>query len=449
MNNQGQTPQPQMPENDRNAKIPSLDGNAVANVNNTQAELQKQQPQSQRPVPQGKPYMTFNPPPITGATDVKGLFFDFNKGARVVVPKGNYRVRFIDRDACITLYDAKADGVICTSTKVYYVNFRIEVYKQGNTEKKEPDKLIFAHDYDAKGKKVLIKFPDTAMGDVLAWFPYAEEFRKKHDCQLYCAMNTKFSSILKAGYPHINFVETETVPSDLYATYYMGLFAPWDNRDLQPVDWRIVGLQSHAAYLLGVAPVEQRIHLVPTNKKRLIKEPYVCIASQATAQCKYWNNAYGWLGTVEYLHKLGYRVLCIDKDRIAVNGIQGNSIPYGCEDFTGDRPLQERVDLLSHADFFIGLTSGLSWLAWGTGIPVIMIVGYTAPGTEFYTPYRVQHFHVCNSCCNDTRIDAHYDDFGSCPRLRGTDREYECTRFITPEFVNKMIDQVRKALGKK
>lgn len=81
---------------------------------------------------------------------------------------------------------------------------------------------------------MLLKFPDTAMGDVLAWFPYAEEFRKKHGCNLYCALNPKFSAILKAGYPEIHFVDTETVPKDLYASYYVGLFAPWD---LQPVDW--------------------------------------------------------------------------------------------------------------------------------------------------------------------------------------------------------------------
>ena len=449
MSDLGQTPQPNMPVNASNTQVPAEATNAAQN--NIQAPGQPQgQPVQGQPVqgqrPTVRPYMTFNPPRISMKSEVEGIVYDFNKGARVAVPKGNYRVRFIDRDACLVLYDAKADGVICTSTKVYYVNFRIEVYKRGDEQKKEPDKLIFAHNYDARGKNVLLKFPDTAMGDVLAWFPYAEEFRKQHGCNLYCALNPKFSSILKAGYPEINFVDTETVPPDLYASYYVGLFAPWDNRDLQPVDWRIVGLQRHAAYLLGVDPVERRPRLTPCQE-RPIKEPYVCIASQSTAQCKYWNNAFGWLGTVEYLKKLGYRVLCVDRDRISVVGNQGNNIPYGTEDFTGDRPLQERVDLIAHADFFIGLTSGLSWLAWGTGVPVILITGYTAPNIEFYTPYRVQHFHVCNSCCNDMRLEHKYGDFGSCPKFRGTEREYECTRFITPEHVCRTIDRVRADLG--
>ena len=398
--------------------------------------------------PVKKPYMTFSPPPIAGKTGIAGLAFDFNYGARVQVPKGDYHVRLIDRDAALTLYDADANGAVVSSTKKYYVRFGIEVYEKKPKKGGKPDekelKLVFSHDYDCRGKNVLMKFPEVAMGDMLAWFPYAEAFRQQHGCKLFCAMSPVHSAILAPNYPKITFIETEKLPPELYASYYVGLFAPWDNHDLQPLDWRIVGLQNHAAYLLGVEPGELRVKLTPSKQPRQVKEKYVCIAAQATAQCKYWNNAYGWLNTVEYLKKLGYRVLCIDRDAITVSGLHGNSIPYGAEDFTGNRPLQERIDLLYHADFFIGLASGLSWLAWGVGKPVIMIAGFTAPGTEFYTPYRVQHFHVCNSCGNDMRYEHSYDNFGWCPKHAGTDREFECTRFIAPEHVNHMIDRVIK-----
>ena len=37
-----------------------------------------------------------------------------------------------------------------------------------------------------------------------------------------------------------------------------------------------------------------------------------------------------------------------------------------------------------------------------------------------------------------------YDNFGWCPKHAGTDREFECTRFIAPEHVNHMIDRVIK-----
>jgi autotransporter strand-loop-strand O-heptosyltransferase len=48
------------------------------------------------------------------------------------------------------------------------------------------------------------------------------------------------------------------------------------------------------------------------------------------------------------------------------------------------------VDLLRHASFFIGLGSGLSWLAWASGIPVVLISGFSLPNSEFYTLAGVQ-----------------------------------------------------------
>lgn len=127
--------------------------------------LSKEQPQ---PVP--KPYMAFDAGEVQQESGLPGIKFDFNYGARVTVPQGEYRVKFIDRKSCLTVYDAVASGVLVTSSKKYFVDFRIEVY--------EKDKLILAHDLDLKGKKVLIKCPTGILGDILAWFPYAEEFRK-------------------------------------------------------------------------------------------------------------------------------------------------------------------------------------------------------------------------------------------------------------------------------
>ena len=398
-----------------------------------------------------KPYMSFTPPALTMPSGLEGIRYDFNLGARVSVPEGSYRVRLIDREAELCTYDTECSGVVVSSTKRYFVNYRIEVL-QVDEEKSTPGqkqfKLVFAHDYDARGKKVLIKFADAAVGDMLAWFPYAEEFRRKHGCRVYVAVSGRFREIFEAGYPELEFIGEDVVPEGLYASYLVGLFDPWDDRNLQPCDWRVVGLQAHAAYLLGLTPEEIRPRLTPKPYKEKIAEPYVCIASQATAQAKYWNNAGGWMETIDYLKEKGYRVLCIDRDRTTVHGNFGNSIPYGAEDFTGDLPLQERIDLLAGAEFFIGLPSGLSWLAWGTGIPVVMIAGFSAPGTEFFTPYRVQQFHSCHSCCNDARNEHKYGDFGACPHHRRTDREFECTRMITSGFVKKVIDRLLADLKK-
>lgn len=384
--------------------------------------------------PAKKPYMIFNSGELTGKTGIEGLEYDFNYGARIKVPAGNWRVKLVDRDAFVTLYDAKADDVIVTSTKKYFINFRIEVYRD--------DELIWEHDYDAKGKKVLIKFPVGTLGDVLAWFPYAMAFKYRRECEVYCALAPEMAEIIQRTYPDLHFVGPEERPEDLYASYYMGIFFPCDDRIHQPVDWRIVGLQKTIPHLLGLKPDELRPQIAPLNTERKIREPYVCIAAQATTQAKYWNHPTGWFETVKYLKEKGYRVLCIDKEHCHGSGSRWNLIPYGAEDFTGPLPLQERVDLLYHADFFVGLSSGLSWLAWGVGKPIVLISGFTLPINEFYTPYRVISYHVCNGCWNDSSIEFVHDDFAWCPRHKDTDRQFECTRFISPQQVNATIDRL-------
>ena len=85
---------------------------------------------------------------------------------------------------------------------------------------------------------------------------------------------------------------------------------------------------------------------------------------QSTTQAKYWNNPYGWREIIRFLKDAGYRVVCIDRSPVHGQGLVWNHIPHGVEDETGDRPLAERARWLRHADFFVGLSSGLAWLAW-------------------------------------------------------------------------------------
>jgi len=117
-------------------------------------------------------------------------------------------------------------------------------------------------------------------------------------------------------------------------------------------------------------------------------------------------------------------------------------MPEGAENFTGEFTLQARASLLAHAEFFIGLSSGLSWLAWAVDVPVVMISGFTHPLTEFSTPYRVINFHVCNSCLNDTQIEYLPDIFGKCPRHQDSPGHFQCTSAITPQQVIRMVDQL-------
>ncbi len=285
--------------------------------------------------------------------------------------------------------------------------------------------------------------PLGTLGDTLGWFPYAVKFQQRHNCRLTCAMSGLLIALFRDAYPDITFVTHEEVRAEqFYASYSIGLF--FDDTDCiwQPTDFRQVGLHRTAGYILGVDRGEVAPRIAFADDGPPIAEPYVCIAVQSSTQCKFWNNPNGWRETVTFLKASGYRVVCIDQKPVHGSGLVWTHIPHGAEDETGDRPLAERARWLKHAAFFVGLSSGLAWLAWAVGTPAVVISGFTHPTNEFATPYRVINWHACNSCWNDPRVRFGHKDFLWCPRHAGTPRQFECTRLITPAQVKQVIQTI-------
>lgn len=366
----------------------------------------------------------------------RGICFDFNLGARVQLPEGaQLRVRLFDLDTGNVVFESGPGAVLINSRKRYYIRFRIEVF-----DGQEP---VFRHDYDCRDREVLIQFPVGTLGDTLGWLPYAVRFAEAHGCRLTCAMAEALIPLFRDAYPAITFVTHEGVePERYYATYSLGLFFDDAECSWQPTDFRLVGLHRTAGYILGVDPAEAPPLLGVPDEGRPIPQRYVCIAVQSSTLCKYWNNPFGWRTVVAALQKAGYEVVCLDREAVHGAGLSWTAIPHGVRDETGARPLAERVRWLRHADFFVGLSSGLSWLAWASGTPVVMISGFTHPTNEFATPYRVINWHACNSCWNDPKEHFDHKDFFWCPRHKDTPRALECTRLITPAQVLSAIRRI-------
>jgi autotransporter strand-loop-strand O-heptosyltransferase len=367
----------------------------------------------------------------------RGVRFDFNDGCRLVLPEAEHpwRVRLSDIDTGNILFETELKGGRVNSTKRYFVRMRLEIWADGER--------ILHHDYSAANREVLIQFPVGTLGDPIGWFPYAVKFREAHRCKLTCLMGDKLIPLFRESHPDITFVTPEEVKAErFYATYSIGLF--FDDKDFvhQPCDFRHVGLHRTAGYILGVDPTEVPPKIKLQDETRPILEPYVCIAVQSTTQSKYWNNPTGWREIVGLLKEAGYRVICIDLKPTHGLGLIWNHIPHGAEDETGERPLQERARWLKHSEFFVGLSSGLSWLAWAVGTPVVMVSGFTHPNNEFETPYRVVNYHACNSCWNDVRHRFDHKDFLYCPRHKDTPRQFECTRLITTDHVKAVIRSI-------
>ena len=281
----------------------------------------------------------------------------------MVLPESEHpwRVRLSDLDTGNILFETELKAGRVNSAKRYYVRFRLEVWQQ--------DKQLFAHEYSTPtDREVLIQFPVGTLGDTMGWFPYAVKFQEQHGCRLTCAMAEKLIPLFRDAYPDITFVTHEEVkPERYYATYSIGLF--FDDKDCvhQPCDFRHVGLHRTAGYILGVDPTEVPPRIALDDDTGRSPSPMSASPCRARRRAKYWNNPTGWREIVAFLKEAGYRVICIDQKPTHGTGLVWNHIPHGAEDETGDRPLTERARWLKHADFFVGLSSGLSWLAWATG----------------------------------------------------------------------------------
>lgn len=364
--------------------------------------------------------------PITGETELDGVLLDFNCGLRLQLPEGDWHVR-IAADELIFL-DEDASRVTLISMEKFLVEWEITLWLDG-----EP---VFYHRFDPNGQSVHFIFAQPTLGDNLAFFPYVEEFLRAFDCRLTCTVPKPLREIF-ARYHSEAAIENE-LPEDSYACFYL---SAWSNLPIATAsDMRAMPLELFAQSILSPRLSRPSKIIYSPSKPRSIEEPYVCIGVQASYNPKGWLNPNGWDAVVEHLKRLGYRVLCIDRDRKCSNYGLTIEMPRGAEDFSGDYSLLDRINQLAYADFFVGLSSGLAWLAWAVDIPVVMISGITEPWYEFDTPYRVSNPLVCHGCFNSLALDP--TKILDCTLFKGTDRIYECSKNISARQVIDAIERL-------
>lgn len=347
--------------------------------------------------------------------------------------KKTYIINFIDKDKSEVVYAPEINNNMwsCCSKK-YFANWKIEVYEKNG----EGKTLIFSEDLNLKNKKVLVVIDSKSLGDTVAYMGQIDKFKKKHACRLDVLLpNEEMFDTLKASYEDINFVKNDRDIRNYYAVYKICYaLENWENSN--PINPKTIPLQMVASSALGLDYEEIRPNL-KFSKTKTDGKKYICIATQSTAQCKYWNNDGGWETVIKYLNSKGYDVWCIDRfPSFGSKKHKMNYIPNGAIDKTGDYSLETRMSQISNSEFFIGLGSGLSWLAWALGKPVVLISGFSKPLAEFETPYRVINESVCNGCWNDPDLKFDKNDWMWCPR----NKNFECSSKITPEMVIEKIN---------
>jgi autotransporter strand-loop-strand O-heptosyltransferase len=358
--------------------------------------------------------------------------FNFVNGAYCEIlynKNSNYNIKFIDDDTAKILHQSNIDNNMWTkANQSYFTNWRIVVTDLNN------NKILLNHKYNPTNLRVYIAFDSKSLGDTIAWIPYVEEFRLKHNCKVVCStfMNDMFSS----EYPHIEFIEPGSAVSNIYAMYTIGLYYDGEspNYNRNPTDPKTIPLQQIASDILGIDYTE--IHPKIKNEiKTISTKKQVTIGIHSTAQSKYWNNPNGWQEVVDWLISEGYIVKILSKEG---DGYMGNYYPIGAN-VIDNTSMDNTINELLNSEFYVGLSSGLSWLSWGLGVKTVLISGFSEGITEMKDCVRISApDNVCSGCFNRYKFNP--SDWNWCPDNKGTAKQFECSKLITSKMV---IDSIK------
>lgn len=296
------------------------------------------------------------------------------------------------------------------------------------------DQLIHTETLSLEGQALTVVMASSSLGDTLSFMGQLHTVIDTHKLSRVYVKTHKPWLFDKAWYLERNIEIIDWSVPNRGALMTIGVFytmeQPW-NRAEHKYDWRQIPLGKIAADRMGVEYLEQRPQLAPeflTKPKTPARKPSVVIATQSTAQAKYWNNPTGWQETIDWCNANNVDVYHASKEGT---------------DLTGIKQLPEELSLvaiaINEASCFIGISSGLSWFAWALGAKVIIVSGFTDPYVEFESATYINNHQACHGCWGWDIFDK--GDWNWCPAWKGTHRQFECTKTIGADRVIEAISK--------
>jgi len=358
----------------------------------------------------------------------------YNQGPRVEIrghEKKQYTIKFYNNETDELIFsDSIHNNHFSRAYAEYMVLWKIVIESEGKIVKEEILNL--------NNKIVFVAFESSALGDSIAWVPYVNEFQRKYNCVVYCS--TFYNHLFVKKYPNVNFVQRNHKLTNTYATYRIGWFGAGSKSNKNKVDCRTIPLQELVADTLNIIPYQEIRPTVSFDERAPLynNSNYVVISVGSTAQAKYWNNPVGWQQLVDWLNERGYKVVAIGREKNKLKNVINK---------TGNIPIFDCVNLIQHSKFFVGISSGLTWLTWSLGMKSVMISGFTAPWFEFQEDnYRVHNSNVCNSCFTDPKHKFNRGDWQWCPVNKNTRDHFICSKSINRDMVIEKIVQLEEDL---
>ena len=341
-----------------------------------------------------------------------------------------FKVEFFDENGLFYQDTIKSNSWVKLNRK-YYTEYNIKI-TEIKADKQKTSEVIFDEVFDLKGKRVMISFESSSLGDTLAWLPYCDEFQKKHNCVLFVSTFKNF--LFKDQYPNIFFIEPAEVVNNLQAKYDLGWFY---DTNKEPVLPNTIPLQQTATNILGLSfsEIKPKLNFTPKMEWSNTNKPYVCIAPDSTAGCKEWSLE-NWQEIVDWLISENYNVVNVSLD--SKYKLQGVIEPSNLS-------LDATMQIIHYSEFFIGLSSGLSWLAWSLNKHVYMIANFTTSEHEFQSNCtRFTNTNVCNGCWNNKNFKFEKGDWDWCPINKGYEKQFECQKNISTGIVcNSIRDNIK------
>lgn len=329
-----------------------------------------------------------------------------------------YTAKFLD-DTNNCIYETKLKANEWAKVnREWYTKWKVQIWKD--------DTLLYENKLDYTNQRVYIAIDSKSLGDTIAWLPYCLEFKNKHNCHVIVSTHKNF--LFKKVYPELEFVQPGEVVKDILGMYTIGWFY---NLDKEPTLCNTVKLQEAATNILGLdyQEIKPRISFIPSDN---LYGKYITIATNSTAECKFWTKE-GWQEVIDYLTTQGYKVVNVSKEK---------NFFWNCTQIE-DTSIENTMNVIYHSEFFIGLSSGLSWLAWALGKHVIMISNFTKYDHEFLSNCtRIVNELVCHGCWNNPLFKFDRGDWYWCPEHKDTDRQFECHKSITGTDVINVINHL-------
>ena len=373
--------------------------------------------------------------------DNNEIIISFNPSPKIEI-NGNseksYDIEFINTHTNEVIFTDIINNNMWSSIPNRFDSLAIKVNGQIiDTLSDRLNKKSFPSNNIFESKTHLVDLNSNSLGDTIAIMPYLDLYSIKNNVKVYLRGNLNFNKLFIKSYPNIKIINKED-------KFFDNII--YINHDFSKP------LQQGMAEQLGFKDysyVRPKIDSFKTN--RPLKNKYVTFGIHSTLQMKYWNHPNGekvqgespnWNELSKMFRNSKLTPVCLELHEEYGASPYFNALPKKSVNKIG-MSLEEVVNYIEHSEFYIGLSSGMAWVAHALGKPVAMIANFTEDWNEIGLNeddyIRITNKDVCHGCWHTENINI--GDWNNCPKHQNTNRQFECHTSITPKQV---FDKIKK-----